>query len=199
MNRDRARNRDTMTTRRQFLVGGAAAFMLGGPAQAEAPVLAEDGLYRQPWFVESLLELGDDLEAAAKAGRRFAVLWELRGCPYCKEMHLVNFARPDIADYVRARFDIVQLNIRGARGVTDFDNARLAEKDFATKYQVRFTPTIQFFPDSLDGLARRPPDQREVFRMPGYLKPDDFLAVFRYVAERGYERGGLRDFLRTGG
>jgi thioredoxin-related protein len=199
MNPDQAMNRDTMTTRRQFLVGGAAAFMLGGGARAEAPILSEDGLYKQPWFVEGLLELGDDLEAAAKAGRRLAVLWELRGCPYCKEMHLVNFARPDIADYVRARFDIVQLNIRGARMVTDFDDARLTERDFAAKYQVRFTPTIQFFPDSLDGLARRQPDKREVFRMPGYLKPDDFLAVFRYVAERGYERGGLRDFLKTGG
>ena len=176
-----------MMTRRQLLVGGgAAALTVGTRARAEAPILSEDGLYRQPWYLESLLELGDDLEAAARAGKRLAVVWELRGCPYCKEMHLVNFARPDIADFVRSRFDILQLNIRGARMVTDFDGKGLTEKDLAAKYQVRFTPTVQFFPDSLDGLAQRPPDKREVFRIPGYLKPDDFLAAFRYVAERGY-------------
>jgi len=188
-----------MTTRRQFLLGGAAAVTFGAGARAEAPILTEDGLYRQPWYLESLLELADDLQDAAKAGKRLAVVWELRGCPYCKEMHLVNFARPDIVDYVRTHFDILQLNIRGDRTVTDFDGAQLTERNLAAKYQVRFTPTIQFFPETLDQLAQRPPAKREVFRIPGYLKPDDFLAVFRYVAERGYEKGNLRDFLKTSG
>jgi thioredoxin-related protein len=188
-----------MTTRRQFLLGGGAAFALAGGAHAgEAPILGEDGLYHQPWFVESLLELGDDLEAATKAGKRFALMWELRGCPYCKEMHLVNFARPDIAEYVRSRFDILQLNIRGAKKVTDFDGTQLTERELAAKYQVRFTPTIQFFPETVTELLQRP-GKREVFRIPGYLRPDDFLKAFRYVADRGYEREGLRDFLNHKG
>jgi thioredoxin-related protein len=187
-----------MTTRRQFLVGSAAALVTAS-VRAEEPILTEDGLYRQPWYLDSLLELADDLAGAAQAGKRLAVMWELRGCPYCKEMHLVNFARPDIADYVKSRFDILQLNIRGDRLVTDFDGEQLAEKRLAAKYQVRFTPTVQFFPDSLAALAGKPADKREVFRIPGYLRPDDFLGVFRYVAERGYERGSLRDFLRQQG
>src|SRR6478735_6032794 len=97
----------TKLTRRDVIMGGAAlagASLLGGRARAEA-VLTEDGLYRQPWFIESLLELADDLDGAAKAGKRFAIMWELRGCPYCRETHLVNFARPDIESYVRANFD----------------------------------------------------------------------------------------------
>ena len=186
-----------MITRRQLLAGSAAALAL--PTSLRAATLGEDGIYHQPWFLESLLELGDDLDAASKAGKRFAILWELRGCPYCKEMHLVNFARPDIADYVRSRFEILQLNIRGARKVTDFDGAQLAEKDLAAKHQVRFTPTIQFFPDSTADVMKRPAGKGEVFRIPGYLRPDDFLIAFRYVAERGYEKDGLRDFLRSQG
>ncbi len=188
-----------MITRRQFLVGSAAAFALAGRARAEAPILTEDGLYRQPWYLDSLLDLTDDLDAAGKAGKRLAVVWELRGCPYCKEMHLTNFARPDIADFVKSRFEILQLNIRGDRSVTDFDGEHLAEKRLATKYQVRFTPTIQFFPETAGELATAPPDRREVFRIPGYLRPDDFLSVFRFVAERGYDKGSLRDFLRQQG
>ena len=103
-------NHDTMMTRRQILGGSGAALLAGGAARAEA-ILSEDGLHKQPWFVETFLELADDLEAARAAGKRFAVLWELRGCPYCREMHLVNFARPDIVDYVRSNFDVLQLNI----------------------------------------------------------------------------------------
>jgi thioredoxin-related protein len=32
----------------------------------------------------------------------------------------------------------------------------------------------------------------------GYLKPADFLGMFRYVTERGYEKGSLRDYLKSG-
>ena len=86
-------------TRRNLVTGGVAlAASLAAPRLRAEPVLSDDGLYRQPWFVESFLELGDDLQAAANSGKRFAVMWELRGCPYCRETHLVNFARKDIEE-----------------------------------------------------------------------------------------------------
>jgi thioredoxin-related protein len=184
-------------TRRYLLAGGAAlATIVGIRARAE-PVLTEDGLYRQPWFLESFLELPDDLQGATNVGKRFAIMWELRGCPYCKETHLVNFARPDIEAYIKANFDILQLNIIGSRKVTDFDGTEISEKALAAKYGIRFTPTFQFFPDSPAGLAAKPPEQREVVRAPGYLRPDDFLALFRFVREKGYETKSFRDYLRA--
>lgn len=189
-----------MLSRRRFLIRSAAtACLLCGArstARAEA-VLGDDGLYRQPWFVDSLLELADDLVAATERKKRFAVMWELRGCPYCKETHLVNFAKPEIENYVKERFDIVQLNIIGAREVTDFDGEKLPEKRLAEKYGVRFTPTIQFFPDSVAGLADKKPRDREVARGQGYLQPQHFLGLFRFVAERAYEKESLRDYLKA--
>ena len=160
-------------------------------------MLTEDGLYRQPWFIESFLELGDDLHSATKSGKRFALLWELRGCPYCRETHLVNFARPDIEDFVKANFDMLQLNIIGSRKVTDFDGAEISEKALAAKYGIRFTPTLQFFPDRAESLAGTPPEKREVARAAGYLRPDDFLAMFRYVREKEYERKSFRDYVKA--
>lgn len=182
-------------TRRNVIVG-AAASLFAGRARAAA-VLTEDGLYRQPWFLGSLLELADDLDGATKSGKRFAIMWELRGCPYCRETHLVNFARPDIESYVRANFDVLQLNIIGARKVTDFDGTELTEKALAARYGVRFTPTFQFFPEQVAGLKDKAPESREVARAPGYLMPDDFLALFRYVREKGYETKSFRDYLRS--
>jgi thioredoxin-related protein len=189
----------SMLTRRSFLAGSAAGALAPGFARNSAAqaVLTDDGLYRQAWFLDSLLELADDLNDAAKAGKRFAILWELKGCPYCKEIHLVNFARPEIERFVRARFDILQLNIIGAREVTDFDGEKLPEKRLAEKYGVRFTPTFQFFPERTDGLSARKPAEREVLRMQGYVEPGKFLGMFRFVAERTYERGTLADFLKA--
>jgi thioredoxin-related protein len=185
-------------TRRSLIAGSAAlgASVLVPRARAE-PVLTEDGLYRQPWFLDSFLELADDLQGAANLGKRFAIAWELRGCPYCRETHLVNFARSDIENYVKTNFEILQLNIIGSRKVTDFDGAEISEKALAAKYGVRFTPTFQFFPESVAGLSDRPPDKREVARAPGYLRPDDFLALFRFVREKGYETRSFRDYLRA--
>jgi thioredoxin-related protein len=189
-----------MQTRRQLILGSTAAVAAGlvpVPSWAEEAILTEDGLYKQPWFIESFLELGDDLETTRKAGKRFAVMWELKGCPYCKETHLVNFARPDIADYVRSNFDILQLNIIGSRKVTDFDGEELGEKQLAAKYGVRFTPTIQFFPDTAEGLKAKPAREREATRSTGYLVPDEFLAMFRYVRDNAYATQNFRDYLKA--
>jgi len=188
-------------TRRTALAGVAAIAAYGlVPARAESPPppeLTEDGLHRQPWFLDSFLELADDLGGASSAGKRFAVIWELKGCPYCKETHYVNFADAEINGFVRENFDVLQLNIIGSRIVTDFDGEELSEKDLARKYGVRFTPTIQFFPPTVDGLADAEPAKREVARAAGYLKPQYFLAMFRFVQEKAYERETFRAFVRN--
>lgn len=191
--------------RRRF-IAGATALTLGpvfgsalgaSVAPAAEPVLTDDGLYKEPWFLESFLDLAEDLDGAAKAGKRFAIMWELKGCPYCKETHFVNFAQPRISDYVRTHFEVLQLNIIGSRKVTDFDGTELSEKALAARYGVRFTPTFQFFPERTAGLKDAPPTKREVARLPGYLRPDDFLAMFRFVREKAYESKSFREYVKS--
>ena len=63
-----------MLTRRTLLTGAVAAggAMALAPARAE-PILTDDGLYKEPWFLESFLDLADDLEGAGKEGKRFVL------------------------------------------------------------------------------------------------------------------------------
>jgi thioredoxin-related protein len=42
-----------------------------------------------------------------------------------------------------------------------------------------------------------PAPEREVIRIPGYLRPDDFLDVFRYVAQKGSGTKTFREFLKS--
>lgn len=186
-----------MLTRRDLVrLTGAAALAGSVPIRGTAEtIITDDGLHRQSWFLDSFLELGPDLEDAAGAGKRFAVMWELRGCPYCRDTHLINFAQPEVSDYIREHFEILQLNMTGDLEVTDFDGTVLSEKRLAEHYGVRFTPTFMFFPDSAEGLADKPVREREVLRMVGYQEPDAFRRTFAFVAERAYETESLADYL----
>ena len=148
-------------TRRNLLggfsaLGGISALGLSGglvdavtsSAHAKDPgyTIGDDGLYHQDWFVESFLDLRDDIQEAADEGKHFAILWEQRGCPYCKEMHRVNFAKPEIRKYLKANFNILQLDLWGPRKVTDLDGKEMGERELAQRWRVNFTPTMNFFP-----------------------------------------------------
>ena len=97
------------------------------PALAE-PVLGDDGLYQLDWYLQSFLDLKEDLDGATAKGKRFAILWGLKGCPFCKKMHEVHMSDPVIEGYIRDNFEIVHLNHIGAREVTDFDGRRAQRK-----------------------------------------------------------------------
>ena len=100
-------------------------------------------------------------------------------------------------NFIKSKFEVLQLNIVGSREVTDFDGEKLPEKKFAQKYGVRYTPTFQFFPASADGLAKKAPAAREVLRWQGYMEPKPFTAMFRFVADKAYDNTTLLDYLKA--
>ncbi|ARE41573.1 thioredoxin SoxW [Rhodovulum sp. P5] len=181
-----------MLTRRHLLAGGAALALVR-PAWAEA-ILGDDGLHKQDWFLDSFLELGDDLNTAAAGDKGLIVLFEQAGCPYCRELHRVNFARPEIRDYLIAHFDVVQLDMWGSRAVLDFDGEELEERALAAKWGVNFTPTTVLFPSVSAGAADRA--AAEAFRLPGYLKPFHYLSALEYVSTGAYRDQPFQRFLQ---
>jgi len=160
------------------LVGGQMTLSPVAEAAGEKePLVGDDGLYTQPWFNHtSFLDIGDDAKEAASGGKRLAILFEQKGCPYCREMHRVNLAIPEISDYIKANFNVTQLNLWGDREVTDADGEAMSEKKFGRKHRVMYTPTIMFVDEK----------GKEVFRMPGYFKPFHFKHIFIYVKEEAY-------------
>lgn len=178
------------------LAASRAAFGQGqAPAGAPRPDLkmGDDGLYHEDWFLKSFLDLADDLKDTTGGKKRFAILWEQRGCPYCWDLHRINFADAKITAYIRERFNIVSLNLWGDRPVTDFDGEALSEKNLARKYRINFTPTLQFFPETADEMKGKKGPDVEVARMPGYFRPFHFISMFEYVYEKRYAH---QDFQR---
>ena len=147
----------------------------------------EEGVYVQPWFYESFLDLTEDIEDSARENKQLVILWEQRGCPYCGEMHRVNLRHPKIVDYIRANFNVIQLNLWGDHKVKDLDGKVTTEKQLARKHRVQFTPTLQYLPKKLSENSRKTGHDVEVWRLLGYWKPFHFLNSFVYVREKGYK------------
>ena len=175
---------------RLFLVAffAAALPLTAWSAEKLTPIMGEDGIYKWPWFQESFLDLKEDLAEAQGAGKRLVILWEQRGCPYCKETHTTNLAVPEINAYVKNNFVVVQLNMWGDREVTDFDGEVLSEKKLAQKWGVVFTPTAHYIVEQHELKEGKPGNAQVAATMPGYFRPFHFLRMHEYVKERIYDK-----------
>ncbi|MCC7016801.1 MAG: thioredoxin family protein [Rhodospirillales bacterium] len=183
-----------MTTRGGIFLAALAVAALG---VVEPQPKALEGLHHQDWYHASFGILAEDLAEATAAGKRLAVVWEQIGCAPCAQMHEVNFRDPNIVEFIKANFFIVQLDFRGDRTVTDFDGQVMSEKELARKHRVNTTPVIQFFPETAEAIKGKRGTDAEVARMPGLYKPDMFLALFRYVHERRYQTEDFASYLRA--
>jgi thioredoxin-related protein len=152
------------------------------------PVKGDDGLYHQAWFGETFLDLKEDHAEAKAKGRRFAVIFEQRGCIYCTKMHTEVLSQRYINDYVRENFQIVQLDLWGSREVTDFDGTKLAEKKLAERWGVLFTPTVVFFKEDVAGQSAKWGAPLEVARLPLGFGPATFIDLFAWIRTKAYEK-----------
>lgn len=168
----------------RFIVAVVAAFLMFAPA-ANAFTIGEDGLHKEEWFSETFKDVAEDIETASAAGKRLAIVVEQRGCIYCRKMHEELLSDPEVADYIKANFMVVQYNMFGDVEVTDLDGEELTEKTAARKWGYVFTPTIVFLPElAPEGVTVA---EAAVATMPGAFGKWTFLNMFRWVREKGYE------------
>ena len=125
-----------------------------------------------PWFVDTFLDFREDVRDAAKDDRRLMVYFGQDGCPYCRQLMVTNFSQRRIVDKTRKHFVAVALNIWGDRETTWVDGRVMSEKALARALDVQFTPTLLFFDERMNVVAR----------LNGYYPPHRFEAVLDYVA-----------------
>lgn len=154
---------------------------------ALAAEVGDDGLHKEEWFSMTFRDVSEDIAAAQAEGKRLAIIFEQRGCIYCREMHEKILSDPEVRDYIKANYMVVQYNMFGDEEVTDTDDEVLTEKSAARKWGYIFTPTIVFLPEKLD--EKVPVSKAAVATMPGAFGKLTFLNMFRWVREKGYEGG----------
>jgi len=154
-------------------------FLCSAQAETEprSPAL-QDGMVnpgyaeKPAWFVNSFLDIREDVSDAAAAGKRVLLYFYQDGCPYCKKLLDTNFALKDTETMTRENFAVIAINMWGDREVTGFDGELTTEKAFAKSLRVMFTPTLLF----LDAAGK------VVLRVNGYYPPHKFNAALEYAA-----------------
>jgi len=167
--------------KRLMLVAALMSFV----SVATAAKLGEDGLHKEDWFVITFRDIKEDIADAAAKGKRLALIFEQRGCIYCKKVHEQVLSDPQVRDYIKANFNVVQYNLYGDEEVVDLDGSKLTEKTAARKWGVVFTPTILFMPEK--AVAQLNAKQAAVAAMPGAFAKGTFLDMFTWVREKRYE------------
>ena len=171
-----------------------ALTVLCQPALAGSVPLGDDGLHKPDWLKDGFKVLAEDLQDAAAADRHLLLIVEQRGCIYCARLHNEVLTDPRIDRLIRARFDVVQVDLFGGTELTDIDGEVLSEKRAAAKWGVAVTPTLIFLP-------RTPPPDADVARaamaiLPGVLEADDLLAVLEWAVADGPATGrDIQDIL----
>lgn len=168
---------------RRLALAALAATMWILPAPAVE--IGDDGLHKQEWFSITFRDIAEDIEAATESGKRLVLMFEQRGCIYCREVHEKVLTDPQVSDYIKANYMVVQYNLYGDEEVVDSDGETLTEKTAARKWGVLFTPTLMFMPETApDGENAK---NAAVAIMPGAFHKGTFLDMFAWVREKGYE------------
>lgn len=139
------------------------------------------------WFKESFLEIADDVDEAAAAGKHVILFFQLNECPYCDRMLEEGFESEPLTSYIRAHFDVIAINVRGDRDIAFNEEISVTEKQLSEILKVAATPAILF----LDA------NNRTVVRVDGYRAPQRFRQILEYVATRSYQTTKLPDYLQA--
>ena len=92
----------------------------------------------------NLVAMADDVAEATAEGKRLLLLFHQNGCPYCNQLIEHNLAQKAIQEQMRAKLDVIAINMWGDRDVVDMQGQTQTEKQFAESLRVQFTPTLLF-------------------------------------------------------
>jgi thioredoxin-related protein len=130
----------------RLLLAAALVLALAAPAGAQTQGRLTGGIvYALPdWFKASLLDLREDVDDARKANRHVLLFLHLDECPYCARMLKESFVEGDNQRFLRAHFDVIAINVRGASEVTWTDGKQYTERAFVRQLKAFGTPTLVF-------------------------------------------------------
>uniref|UniRef100_UPI003B52A72C thioredoxin family protein n=1 Tax=Roseovarius indicus TaxID=540747 RepID=UPI003B52A72C len=174
------------------LMSLVAALMLALPVYAAE--MGDDGLHKTDWMRDTFKDLNEDLAEANAEGKRLMLLFEQRGCVYCRKMHEEVFSDAEVADYIRDNYFVVQMNLHGDTEIVDFDGEALTEKAAARKWGLLFTPTILYLPEEVE--EGKNAAQAAVASQPGAFSKGTTLDLMTWVEEKRYELDNGEDFQR---
>ncbi len=105
-------------------------------------------------------------------------------CGWCKRMEKDTYSDEDIKNYLTQNYILVRLNAESDVKETVGQEV-MTQTEIAKAYRVNGYPTTIFL--STDG--------QPITSVPGYMKPDEFMLVLKYIGGDYYKKMGYQDYL----
>ena len=138
------------------------------------------------WFKDSFLDIAEDIDEASEKNRHFMIFLDFEGCPYCSKMLKENFEDNNkTSQFIKANFDVIELNVKGSKEITWVDGEVVTEKGLTEKLKIQYSPTVLFFS----------PNKEIVARVNGYRNTTEFQYILDFVQTKKYENTDLASYL----
>jgi thioredoxin-related protein len=129
----------------------------------------------------------DGLREAASARKPMLVDVSTDWCGWCRRMQRDVYARADVRDALDRGFVAVKLDAE-SRAAVRYESRALTEQGLAARFRVSGYPTTVFLR----------PDGSHLVNVPGYVPPERFLLLLRFVGDGHLERGrSFDEFVRA--
>lgn len=105
---------------------------------------------------------------------------------FCNKMYTNTFKDPKVKKYLQDHFISVKVDAQSNDRIQA--NKVMLEKDLVKEYEIDGYPSTTFLsPDgkTISGVTK------------GYISPDKFIVILKYIATESYKKKSLRDFERT--
>lgn len=122
------------------------------------------------------LSYDEGLEQAKKSKKFILLDFYSERCPWCKVLEEKVYNEKKIKGYLKENFILIRIYA-------------YREERLAQKYRVRYLPYILFLESDGKSVAAI---------LPGYIPPNIFIKVLKYVEKGYYKRMGLDNYLRGG-
>jgi thioredoxin-related protein len=127
------------------------------------------------------------LREAGTSGRPVLVDVYTDWCGWCRRMDRDVYARAEVQDYLARKFVTVKLDAESSDAAR-FEGREYTSRTLAARFGVTGYPTTLFL--NRKGV--------HLGNVPGYLPPQDFLLLLRFIGDGHAERGEkLEDFMRA--
>jgi thioredoxin-related protein len=139
------------------------------------------------WFLNSFLDLNEDIEDLASNNKRLILYIHQDSCPYCYKFITKNLGDKNTKNKIQENFAIVALNMFGDKDITDVDGEEYTEKEFAIKHKVQFTPSLLFFNE----------EGKQLLRLNGYINIKDFNLALDYIKDKKENILSYKEYLSS--
>lgn len=126
------------------------------------------------WFLNSFLDLQEDIEELHEQNKRLILYIHQDNCPYCNLFVTKNLQNKKTKELLQKNFAVVSINMFGDKEITDTDEEVLSEKEFALKHKIQFTPTLIFFNEA----------GKQILRLNGYQNIKNFNLALEYIKNK---------------